>query len=197
MIVWNRMSLRWPKVHLNLVIELPICPSKLHRFKINPQTNDVQFQFRNWNWNRIWAFFSAHGIGIGIELRYKIIGRNWIGIELKAKISCRNWNRNWIEPLWNWNWNRSIPALKLKLQNLHFDPREYHQTVECKSVHLVHGDVRSMLSRLWDSVNTNFPEMCSSGSHRCENMLLTHPCTKCGIIALAVIVLITYSMIYL
>ena len=161
--------------------------------------NDVQFQFWNWNWNRILAFFSVCGIGIGIELRSKIIGRNWIGIELKAKISWRNWNRNWIEPLWNWNWNRSIPALKLKLQNLHFDSKTYHQTVDCKSVYLGHRDVRSMLSRLKGPVSTNFPEKCSSGSHTCDNMLLTpNALNLIWIIALALIVIYTYMyLIYL
>ncbi len=58
--------------------------------------NDVQFLFRNWNWNRISRIFrdDGIGIGIGIELKTKLQEGIGIGIESEAKITKRNWNRN-------------------------------------------------------------------------------------------------------
>ena len=37
------------------------------------ESNDVQFRFRNWNWNRISRIFRDGGIGIGIELKPKLL----------------------------------------------------------------------------------------------------------------------------
>ncbi len=36
-------------------------------------SNDVQFRFRKWNWNRISKIFRDCGIGIGIELKPKLL----------------------------------------------------------------------------------------------------------------------------
>ncbi len=57
-------------------------------------TNDVQFQFRNWNWNRISRIFRDGGIGIGIELKPKLKESNQYFLGW-------NWNRNWIEHHWS------------------------------------------------------------------------------------------------
>ncbi len=37
----------------------------------------MQFRLQNWNWNRIKMIFSDVGIGIGIESKTNITGRNW------------------------------------------------------------------------------------------------------------------------
>ncbi len=55
--------------------------------------NDVQFQFRHWDWNRISRMFRDWEIGIGIKLKTKSV---FSGVELELNIigpeSEFNWN---------------------------------------------------------------------------------------------------------